>query len=169
MYKRFLVEIIDKSNLKSFFSNYKPTFDLPNSEEIFNRTTELAYDNEDILATNVIHACYDLEEEKYCAIMNLGTTTAVDDLVSIDVEFLFIEKEYRKNELEGIDSKLSKYLLQDYLIGEVAINIQKNIGINYIAIAPLNDKIRSVYEDYGYESILREKDDFYEDWMVFTI
>lgn len=166
--KRFHVESIKADDLNNFLDIYKPCFDFPNIEEIFNRTLELAYNQEDVSFTNVIHACYDNEKEKYCAILNIGTTTAIDDTVSIDVEFLFIEKEYRKNLFKELDSKLSEFLLLDYVIGELGLKIKNNIGISIIALTPINEKVRKTYEEIGFESISESGSNKFEDWMIFN-
>ena len=167
MDKRFIVKTISVDNLHSFLDSYKPNFDLPKLETIFSDTLELCFNQEDVKYTNVIHACYDKKEEKYCAILNIGTTTAIDDLVSINVEFLFIEKEYRSKiftELNGV--KLSQYLLQDYIIGDIGFYAKDNIGISAVSITPINEKVRGTYSNMNFITIDGSGSKKAEDWMV---
>ncbi len=171
MRKRFTLETISQGKLEDFFkTKFPPTFNLPHTEDVFKRTLELAFDTEDAQAIRVIHACYDNIEEKYCGFLNIGTTTDIDDLVSIAVEFVFVEPDYRKtcfDELDGI--KLSEYLLVDYTIGEIGLNIKESIGINTVALVPIADKVRQIYETMGFISIKQSGKNEFEDWMVFTI
>ena len=123
---RFKIEIIKSSELSTFFQKYKPNIDYPKLQEIFKGTLELCYNQEDSPFTNVIHVCFDRKEQKYCALLNIGTTTDIDDMVSIDIEFLFVEKEYRKIKFEELGNiKLSEYLLIDYVV----LNIGETIKI----------------------------------------
>jgi len=171
MLSRFKTEIINQKDLGNFFKiKYLPTFDFPHVEDVFRRTLELAFDTEDAKATRVIHACYDLKEEQYCGFLNLGTTTDIDDLVSIAIEFIFVEPTYRKRifeELYGI--KLSEYLLVDYVIDEIGTNVKESIGINTVALVPIADKVRNIYEEMGFQSIPKSGKNEFEDWMVFAI
>ena len=112
MDKRFIVKPISTDNLSEFLNSYQPNFDLPKIDTIFNDTLELCFDQDDVQSTNILHTCFDKKENKYCAILNVGTTTAVDDMISINVEFLFVEKEYRSINFEELNNlKLSQYLL----------------------------------------------------------
>ena len=92
---RFKIEVIKSSELSTFFQIYKPNIDYPKLQEIFSGTLELCYNQDDVSFTNVIHVCFDIKEQKYCALLNIGTTTDIDDIASIDIEFLFVEKEYK--------------------------------------------------------------------------
>ena len=169
--KRFIIEVISSDNLKNIFNDYKPNFNKEGIEEIFNRTYELCFNPAaDINFTNVLHLCYDLEEKKYCAILNIGTTTAVDDIVSINVEFLFVEPEYRGEIFEELaDTKLSEYLLLDYVVGTIGQYSKKNLGIGWVALTPVNDKVREIYTSYGFQKIDGSGKHELEDWMVFNI
>ena len=167
---RFCIEPIDKGQLASFLATYSIVFDYPRVEDIFKITTELAFSQEDVVATNVIHACYDNQEEKYCAIINLGTTTDIDDIVSIAVEFFYINPEYRKEVcVNDLGCKLSHFLLLDYVIGEIAYKIKKEIGISMVGIVPMNDIVREIYEGIGFASIKNPHNGTYEDWMTFPL
>ena len=150
---RFKIEVIKSSELSTFFQTYKPNIDYPKLQEIFSGTLELCYNQDDVSFTNVIHVCFDIKEQKYCALLNIGTTTDIDDIVSIDIEFLFVEKEYRKIHFEGLGNiKLSVYLL-----------------IDYVALTPATDKIRELYSSYGFQTIQGSGSKEAEDWMVFNL
>ncbi len=164
---RFIIKPISIFDLDSFLKSYKPNFDLQKLDTIFNDTLELCFDQIDVKYTNVIHACYDKQEEKYCAILNIGTTTAIDDLVSINVEFLFIEKEYRSKKFVELNNlKLSQYLLQDYIIGDVGFYAKDNIGISAVSITPINEKVRDTYSKMNFITIDGSGSKKAEDWMV---
>ena len=66
MDKRFVVKTISVDNLHSFLDSYKPNFDLPKLETIFNDTLELCFNQQDVNNTNVIHACYDKRRKILC-------------------------------------------------------------------------------------------------------
>ena len=167
MDKRFIVKPIRTYNLSEFLNCYQPNFDLPKIDTIFNDTLELCFDQYDLQSTNILHTCFDRKENKYCAILNIGTTTAVDDMISINVEFLFIEKEYRGIKFEELNNlKLSQYLLQDYTIGDIGFYSKENIGISAVSITPINEKVREVYEDMNFITIDGSGSKKEEDWMI---
>ncbi len=93
---RFKIEIIKSFELSTFFQKYKPNIDYPKLQEIFNGTLELCYNQDDVSFTNVIHVCFDKVEKKYCALLNIGTTTDIDDIVSIDFMLLMDLKLFRE-------------------------------------------------------------------------
>ena len=167
MDKRFIVKPIRTDDLSEFLSSYKPNFDFPKIDTIFNDTLELCFDQDDVQFTNVLHVCFDKKENKYCAVLNVGTTTAVDDIISINVEFLFVEKEYRSINFEELNNlKLSQYLLQDYVIGDIGFYSKENIGISAVSITPINEKVREVYEDMNFITIDGSGSKKEEDWMI---
>ncbi len=170
MLSRFHFEIVDSSVLHDFLKEkYSPSLDFPNCKEVFDNTIELAYDQEDVLATNVIHVCYDNLEEEYCAIINITTNHEIDDLTCLAVDFVFIEEKYRKKELDHINCKLSKYIFHDYILGELGMDIKKKIGINHLILTPINEKVRKLYEDMGFLSIPNSRQSELEDWMIFNL
>lgn len=167
---RFEIVIIKSSNLSSFFKEYKPNIDYPKLEEIFKSTSELCYNQDDVSFTNVIHACFDKKEKRYCAFLNVGTTADIDDLVSISIEFLFVEKDYRKTEFEELGNiKISEFLLIDYVVLSMGEIIKNQIGINSVAITPATDKIRELYSSYGFQTIKGSGSKEVEDWMIFNL
>lgn len=174
-FSRFNIEIVSQKDLHAKFEEYKPNFERPEIEEIFKKTLELCHDTPDTNFTNVIHLCYDLQKEKYCAILNIGTTTSVDDIVSIHVEFLFVEPDYRnhtdkKHTFEELGFiKLSEYLLVDYVVGTIGMNSKKVLGIGLVALTPVNDAVRKIYESYGFDAIKGSGANEFEDWMIFNI
>lgn len=175
-FSRFNIEIISQKDLCEKFEEYKPNFERSEIKEIFDKTLELCHDTPNTHFTNVIHLCYDLQEERYCAILNIGTTTSVDDIVSIHVEFLFVEPEYRmhtKNKKHTFEElgfiKLSEYLLVDYVVGTIGMNSKKVLGIGLVALTPVNDDVREIYKSYGFDAIKGSGPNEFEDWMIFNI
>ena len=167
---RFKIEVIKSSELSTFFQTYKPNIDYPKLQEIFSGTLELCYNQDDVSFTNVIHVCFDIKEQKYCALLNIGTTTDIDDIASIDIEFLFVEKEYRKIHFEELGNiKLSEYLLIDYVVLTIGETIKNQIGINTVALTPATDKIRELYSSYRFQTIQGSGSKEAEDWMVFNL
>ena len=171
MIPRFVIKTISANNLTDFFSNeYKPNFDLPKLKDIFDTTVELCYDNEDELATNVIHACFDIEQQRYCGFINIGTSAIIDDLVSLNVEFLFLEEEYRGKVFKELDNiKLSRFLLIEYLATNLGIIVKDNFAINMISITPINEKVRNAYEKLNFVTIDGTGSKKKEDWMIYYI
>lgn len=165
------MEVIQTKDLCDVLKKYKPNFEQKNIEEIFNRTYQLCFSpDEEINFTNVLHLCYDRKKEKYCAILNLGTTNSLDDVTSLNVDFLFVEPSYRKIAFEELDNiKLSEYILIDYVVGEIGTYIKKNLGIGWVVLTPITEKVREVYSTYGFKSIKESGKNEFEDWMVFNI
>jgi len=60
------------------------------------------------------------------------------------------------------------YVLLDYIIEE-ALKIQKIVAVNHVYLVPINDNVRKVYEDYGFENIPGSGNNPYEDYMVFNL
>ncbi len=172
MLSRFLVETLRQNELGDFFSKkYIPSFDFPPyCKQVFDNTYELAFDNSDASATIVVHACYDQISEQYCAIMFIGTTTAIDDRASIAIEYIFIEPSYRKQIFTELNNmKLSEFLLLDYALVQIGLSVKEKIGINFISLVPINEKVRVIYEDMGFTTIKNSGTNQDEDWMIFNI
>ncbi len=170
MRNRFQIKTIPVDDLHYFLSIKNLNFDLPKLRDIFESTLETCFDQKDVSHTNVIHACYDTKKEKYCAILNLGTTTAIDDLVSINIEFLFIKKEYRGKIFKEInDMKLSKFLLIAYVAMNIGLIAKDNFGISILTITPINEKVRKTYEDLNFITIDGSGSKKEEDWMIYYI
>ena len=170
MKNRFQIKAIPVDDLKYFLSTYNLNFDLPKLEDIFEGTLEICFNQDDVSYTNVIHACYDTKEKKYCAILNLGTANAVDDLVSINIDFLFIEKEYRSKVFKEINNmKLSKFLLIAYIAMNIGQTAKDNFGIGILTITPINEKVRKIYEDLNFITIDGSGSKKEEDWMIYYI
>ena len=167
---RFVIKTIRESDLETLFREYQPNFTINKVKEIFNRTYQLCFNiNNEINFTNVIHTCYDRQEKQYCAILNIGTYI-VEDTISINVEFLFVEPNYRKKKfIELGNRKLSQYLLLDYVIGEIGIDAKRNFGIGWVALTPISKEVRELYTNYGFVSIKGSGNNKYEDWMIFNI
>ena len=116
---------------------------------------------------NIIHKLYDLEKSKVIGFIALSTTQEVDGIPGVLVEFLYIKSQYR-----GKNDKISKtkysHLLLDYII-RVALTIQKQVAINHIYLVPINEKVREIYNAYGFENIPSSGKNEYEDYMVFNL
>ena len=170
MNNRFQIKSISADELKDFLKKYKPNFDLPKLEYIFDSTLEICFNQDDVSFTNVIHACYDAVENKYCAILNIGTAVAVDNLVSINVEFLFIEKEYRGKVFKELNNiKLSEFLLMYYVAMNIGLTAKENFGISILTITPINEKVRKIYESLDFITIDGSGSKKEEDWMIYYI
>ena len=66
--------------------------------------------------------------------------------------------------LNGV--KLSQYLLQDYIIGDIGFYTKDNIGISAVSITPINEKVRDTYADMNFITIDGSGSKKAEDWMV---
>ena len=85
------------------------------------------------------------------------SATSIKDQPSMQIDYIFVNKEYRSKKLYFLDScKPFRYLID--LSISIAKDIQSQIGLRYIVLAPDNDDIKSKYEQVGFSNL----DD---DWM----
>lgn len=89
------------------------------------------------------------------------SATSIKDQPSMQIDYIFVNKEYRSKKLDFLDScKPFRYLID--LSISIAKDIQAQIGLRYIVLAPDNDDIKSKYEQVGFSNL----DD---DWMFLKL
>jgi hypothetical protein len=116
----------------------------------------------------IIYEGYDLVKEDTFGFFALKTThDDIDNVPGILVELLYLKSEYRSKIEEFSNTKYS-FLLLDYVIN-VAIDIQKLVAINHVYLVPISDKMRSIYNEYGFVNIPGSGKNKYEDYMVFNL
>lgn len=103
----------------------------------------------------VIYEAYDLSKDD------------IDNVPGIIVEFLYLKVEYRSKIEEFSNIKYS-FLLLDHIIN-IAIDIQKLVAINHVYLVPISDKMRAIYDEYGFVNIPDSGKNEYEDYMVFNL
>ena len=91
----------------------------------------------------------------------------IDNVLGIIVEFLYLKSKDRSKIEEFSNTKYS-FLLLDYVMN-VAIDIQKLVTINHVYLVPISDKIRIIYNEYGFVNIPGSGKNEYEDYMVFNL
>ncbi len=149
--------------VNTFFESIDASNDSSHIQEYIGLTHESA-----TCYQTIIHKAYDLQNEEVFGFCALRTTyDDVDGVPGILVEFLYVKSSYRKVKEEITQIKYS-YLLLDYIVEE-ALKIQKLIAVNHVYLVPINDKVRKVYEEYGFENIPGSGSNPYEDYMVFNL
>ncbi|MEN8148120.1 MAG: hypothetical protein ABFR02_10960 [Campylobacterota bacterium] len=146
-----------------FFESVDVSNDTKHVQEYISLTHETA-----ACYQTIIHKAYCTEQKNIFGFCALRTTyDDVDGVPGMLVEFLYVKPEYRNTQEKTSQVKYS-FLLLDYIVEE-AIKIQKLIAINHVYLVPINDKVRKVYEEYGFENIPGSGSNEYEDYMVFNL
>ena len=149
-------------DLNSFFKKFDFTQDSTHIQQYINFIQEASF-----CYQNIIHEIYDELEEEVIGFAALSTTKAVDNISGILIEFIYLKSKYRGEKDEDSNTKYS-YLLLDYII-TTAIKIQKQVAINHIYLVPIDNKVRSIYNKYGFENIPGSGSNEFEDYMVFNL
>jgi len=116
---------------------------------------------------NIIHQIYDANKEETVGFIALSTTREVDDISGVLVEFLYLKPDYR-GKIDNVSQQKYSYIALDYII-VTAIEIQKKIAINHIYLVPIDNKVRKIYNRYGFENIPGSGSNEFEDYMVFNL
>ena len=108
-----------------------------------------------------------LKDESFGFVALRMSNGEIDDVPGVIVDFLYLKEEYRAKLIEGTEQKYSFFIL-DYII-EKAIEIQSLAAVNHVYLVPINDKVRAVYLEYGFENIPSSGTNEWEDYMVFNL
>jgi hypothetical protein len=149
--------------LESFFSEFDFEEDSVHIKQYVSLIKELAFCQQVI-----IYEGHDLMREESFGFFALKTThDDIDNVPGIIVEFLYLKSEYR-SKIEEFSGIKYSFLLLDYVIN-VAIDIQKLVAINHVYLVPISDKMRTIYNEYGFVNIPGSGKNEYEDYMVFNL
>ena len=149
-------------DLASFFKQFDFTSDTSNIQQYVSLIQEVGF-----LRHNIIHELYDLANDEVIGFTALSISNEVDDLPGVLVEFLYLKSKYRGKVDEFSNEKYSSIFL-DYII-KLALDIQKKVAINHVYLVPINEKVRKIYENYGFENLPSSGSNEYEDYMVFNL
>ncbi len=151
------------SELDNFFKEFDFSKDEAHTREYLGIIQESAYCQQII-----IHKAFGIVNEESFGFVALGIThDNVDNVPGLLVEFIYLKPKYRNNVAEFSNTKYS-YIVLDYVI-EVALKLQKQIAMNHVYLVPINEKVRSVYLDYGFINIPSNGKDENEDFMLFNL
>ena len=150
------------NDLNSFFDSFDFTQDSGHIQKYITFLQEASF-----CYQNIIHELYDAAEDEIIGFTALSTTKEVDDVPGVLIEFLYLKPQYRGKTEEMSQIKYSHILL-DYVI-TTALEIQKQVAINHIYLVPIDDKVREVYHQYGFENIPGSGSNEFEDYMVFNL
>lgn len=154
---------LSPDEINTFFNSIGTSNDTRHIKEYIDLTHESA-----LCYQTIIHKAYDNADAEVFGFCALRTTyDDIDGVPGILVEFLYVRPFYRKRIEKTTQLKYS-YVLLDYIIEE-ALKIQKIVAVNHVYLVPINDKVRKVYEDYGFENIPGSGNNPYEDYMVFNL
>jgi hypothetical protein len=86
------------------------------------------------------------------------SSSSIDDVPVIQVDYLFVDFRHGKQFIEEIDNQISKYLIVFAI--KISENIKKNVGLKYLALYPdaQSNKLISHYRNMGFEKLNK-------DWM----
>jgi hypothetical protein len=146
MFEIKTIKDISKQSLKSIFDNFNTIFET--EKQLLN----IAYHdffNKEI----TLHILYLKDKPIGLIVFNIEI---IGELKLFSIEFLFVDNLYRKTIYKELDdNKISKYLLF-FALKEVC-KINETINIDMLIITPTNEKIKSLYIDFGFEYL---DDDF---------
>ena len=158
-----LISPLAPTELNSFFRHFDFSTESKHLQEYVSlvKETSLCYQT-------IIHEAYYAPTEAFFGFIALRTTNGeVEGVPGILVEFLYLKQEYRSKTEELTNSKYS-HLLLDYII-ETALMLQKQVAINHVYLVPINEKVRKLYNDYGFVNLPDSGKNQYEDYMVFNL
>ena len=80
----------------------------------------------------------------------LCRASSIDEIPVIQVDYLFVDFNYRKQKIDEIETTTAKYLLSFAI--DTAENIKQTIGLKYLALYPdaQSNKLISHYKDIGF-------------------
>ncbi len=90
------------------------------------------------------------------------SASSIDEIPVIQVDYLFVDFNYRKQKIDEIETTTAKYLLSFAI--DTAENIKQTIGLKYLALYPdaQSNKLISHYKDIGF-SVLNKY------WLVIKL
>ena len=89
------------------------------------------------------------QEEEILGLIALSAS-GIDEIPVIQVDYLFVDYYYRKQEVDEIKNSVARYLLSFAI--DTAENIKQTIGLKYLALYPdaQSDKLIFHYKDMGF-------------------
>jgi len=156
------VSQVSFNELDFFFKSFNFTQDSEHIQKYISFIQEASF-----CYQNIIHELYDFSDNEVIGFTALSTTKEVDDISGILVEFLYIKPQYR-GETDAVSKTTYSHSLLDYII-TIALQIQKQVAINHIYLVPINNKVREIYNKYGFENIPGSGSNEFEDYMVFNL
>lgn len=78
------------------------------------------------------------------------SASKIEHISAVQVDYIFVQKEFRKKELEQIGGvRVSQYLLAHAL--KVADTIKSEIGLRWLILTPDNDTLQAYYQrEFGF-------------------
>ena len=154
---------LNVKDLRNFFNQFDFFDETNHTLKYIQIVQELAFCQQVI-----IHEAFSLIDDEPLGFVALCVThDEIDNIAGMLVEFVYVKPKYRSVISEFLDTKFS-YMILDYTI-EIALKLQKNVAINHVYLVPVNEKVRKVYLDYGFENIPGSGKNEYEDFMVFNL
>lgn len=90
------------------------------------------------------------------------STTSIDEFPALQIDFLFVDKDYRGIVLNELDNlKTSQYLIE--LVISIAKDIQSSAGLKYIVLLPDNNDLEKIYKDLNFNKLNKTG------WMYISI
>ena len=95
------------------------------------------------------------KEDKFLGAITLSASS-IDDTPVVQIDFLFVDFEYRKVIIEEIDDTVSNYLIT-FAMSRAEL-VQQTIGVKYLALYPdaQSDKLIKHYKDMGFLQLNKE-------------
>ena len=98
--------------------------------------------------------------------LNVGlvslSVTSIEDFPALQIDFLFVDKNYRGIILSELDNlKASEYLIE--LAISIAKNLQSTVGLKYIVLLPDNKELEKTYNNLNFNKLNKDG------WMFISI
>ena len=78
-------------------------------------------------------------EKKYIGFIAISASrlkTNIDGIPAIEIDYLFIDKEYRKQELKKLDNLKASIYLLNLIVNTIAKELQKKLGLKVVILYP---------------------------------
>ena len=146
MFEIRTIKDISKVSLKTIFDSFDTVF------ETEQQLLDIAY-NDFFNKEITLHILYLNDKPVSLIVFNIEI---IGELKLFSIEFLFVDNLYRKTIFKELNNnKISKYLL--YFSLKEVCKINETINIDMIIITPTNEKIKSLYLEFGFDYL---DDDF---------
>ncbi|MEY4505136.1 MAG: hypothetical protein RL154_1433 [Pseudomonadota bacterium] len=91
------------------------------------------------------------------------SASRIADLPAVQVDYLFVSSQYRKQEIDKLSNlKISQYLI-NYAI-QISVDIKEKIGVNFLLLLPADDKLIKTYEAMNFKQLHSKTQ-----WMVLKL
>jgi len=144
-----MIEIVNKSNFnlyQNIFRDFK--YKEFREKELIDKTIL------DIKKNRSIAYLLNIDK-KYLGFIAISASrlkTDIDGIPAIEIDYLFIDKEYRKQELKKLDNLKASIYLLNLIVNTIAKELQKKLGLKVVILYPNKQNLNLInfYQKIGF-------------------